>query len=84
METSFHPKAYLFDYDNGKGLLIVGSSNFSISAMRMGMEWNLAMNARYFYGNKHSFYSFDPSIRLIDCGSRWYIASIDYASHAPI
>lgn len=46
MGTSFHPKAYLFDYDNGEGLLIVGSSNFSLSAMRMGMEWNLAMNAK--------------------------------------
>ncbi|SDT09931.1 Superfamily II DNA or RNA helicase [Paenibacillaceae bacterium GAS479] len=46
MGTSFHPKAYLFDYDNGEGLLIVGSSNFSMSAMRMGMEWNLAMNAK--------------------------------------
>ncbi|MBD2846627.1 DEAD/DEAH box helicase family protein [Paenibacillus sp. IB182496] len=44
--TSFHPKAYLFDYDNGEGLLVVGSSNFSMSAMRMGMEWNLAMNAK--------------------------------------
>jgi superfamily II DNA or RNA helicase/HKD family nuclease len=44
--TSFHPKAYLFDYENGEGLLIVGSSNFSFSAMRMGMEWNLAMNAQ--------------------------------------
>ena len=44
--TSFHPKAYLFDYENGEGLLIVGSSNFSMSAMRMGMEWNLAMNAQ--------------------------------------
>ncbi len=46
MGTSFHPKAYLFDYENGEGLLIVGSSNFSLSAMRMGMEWNLAMNAQ--------------------------------------
>lgn len=44
--TSFHPKAYLFDYDFGEGLLIVGSSNFSMSAMKMGMEWNLAMNAK--------------------------------------
>ncbi|MFS0724674.1 DEAD/DEAH box helicase family protein [Paenibacillus sp. 1P07SE] len=43
--VSFHPKAYLFDYDNGEGLFIVGSSNFSLSAMRMGVEWNLAMNA---------------------------------------
>lgn len=46
MGTSFHPKAYLFDFENGEGLLIVGSSNFSMSAMRMGMEWNLAMNAK--------------------------------------
>lgn len=46
MGTSFHPKAYLFNYENGEGLLIVGSSNFSMSAMRMGMEWNLAMNAK--------------------------------------
>jgi superfamily II DNA or RNA helicase/HKD family nuclease len=45
MGASFHPKAYLFDYENGEGLLIVGSSNFSLSAMKMGMEWNLAMNA---------------------------------------
>lgn len=44
--TSFHPKAYLFDRENGEGLLIVGSSNFSLSAMRMGIEWNLAMNAQ--------------------------------------
>lgn len=46
MGTSFHPKAYLFDFENGEGLLVVGSSNFSMSAMRMGMEWNLAMNAK--------------------------------------
>ncbi|WP_338541819.1 DEAD/DEAH box helicase family protein [Paenibacillus tundrae] len=45
MGTSFHPKAYLFDYDNGEGLLIVGSSNFSLSALKTGYEWNLAMNA---------------------------------------
>jgi superfamily II DNA or RNA helicase/HKD family nuclease len=46
MGTSFHPKAYLFEYENGEGLLIVGSSNFSLSAFKMGMEWNLAMNAQ--------------------------------------
>lgn len=45
MGTSFHPKAYLFDYQNGEGLLIVGSSNFSFSALKTGYEWNLAMNA---------------------------------------
>lgn len=46
MGSSFHPKAYLFDYDEGEGLLIVGSSNFSFSALRTGYEWNLAMNAQ--------------------------------------
>jgi HKD family nuclease len=44
--TSFHPKAYLFDYDQGQGLFIVGSSNLSLSAFRMGIEWNLAVNAK--------------------------------------
>ncbi len=44
--TSFHPKAYLFDYDEGQGLFIVGSSNFSLSAFRLGIEWNLAVNAK--------------------------------------
>ncbi|GGH76737.1 hypothetical protein GCM10007362_19430 [Saccharibacillus endophyticus] len=39
-------KAYLFDYENGEGLLIVGSSNFSFSALKTGYEWNLAMNAQ--------------------------------------
>jgi len=45
MGNSFHPKAYLFDHDNGEGLLIVGSSNFSFTALKTGYEWNLAMNA---------------------------------------
>ncbi len=44
--TSFHPKAYLFDYDNGEGLLVVGSSNFSFTALKTGYEWNLAMDAQ--------------------------------------
>jgi superfamily II DNA or RNA helicase/HKD family nuclease len=43
--TSFHPKAYLFDYEEGQGLMIVGSSNLSLSAFRMGYEWNLAVSA---------------------------------------
>jgi HKD family nuclease len=43
--ASFHPKAYLMDYDNGEGLMIIGSSNLSKSAFRMGVEWNLAVSA---------------------------------------
>lgn len=46
MGTSFHPKAYLLDFELGEGVLIVGSSNFSMSAMKMGIEWNLAMDAK--------------------------------------
>lgn len=41
---SFHPKAYLIDRHNGAGLLIVGSSNLSGSALGAGVEWNLAMD----------------------------------------
>lgn len=44
--ASFHPKAYLFDYGDGQGQFIVGSSNLSLSAFRMGVEWNLAVNAK--------------------------------------
>ncbi|WP_134702982.1 DEAD/DEAH box helicase family protein [Ammoniphilus sp. YIM 78166] len=42
---SFHPKAYLMHAENGEGLLIVGSSNLSRSALSYGVEWNLAMQA---------------------------------------
>lgn len=43
---SFHPKAYLLDYNEGEGIMIVGSSNLSESALRIGYEWNLAVNAQ--------------------------------------
>lgn len=46
MGSSFHPKAYLFEYENNEGLLIVGSSNLSLSALKTGIEWNLSMNAQ--------------------------------------
>ena len=41
--TSFHPKAYIFQYDKS-GTLIVGSSNLSRSALTSGVEWNLSMD----------------------------------------
>ncbi|ANE45254.1 DNA helicase [Paenibacillus swuensis] len=44
--ASFHPKAYLLDFEENEGLLIVGSSNLSRSAFKLGIEWNLAMNAQ--------------------------------------
>lgn len=44
--TSFHPKAYLLQYEDNDGVLIVGSSNLSRSALTYGVEWNLAMQAK--------------------------------------
>ena len=41
--TSFHPKAYIFQFDDS-GTLIVGSSNLSRSALTTGVEWNLSMD----------------------------------------
>lgn len=36
---SFHPKAYIFEYESG-GDIFVGSSNISKSALTYGIEWN--------------------------------------------
>ncbi|WP_243444941.1 DEAD/DEAH box helicase family protein [Romboutsia maritimum] len=38
-KRSFHPKAYIFEYDNG-GEIFIGSSNLSKSAWTSGLEWN--------------------------------------------
>lgn len=43
--TSFHPKAYIFQYDDN-GTLIVGSSNLSRSALTTGIEWNLSVEKK--------------------------------------
>lgn len=40
---SFHPKAYMFQYNESEGSLVIGSSNLSRSALTSGVEWNLAM-----------------------------------------
>ncbi|MCS5420625.1 MULTISPECIES: DEAD/DEAH box helicase family protein [Psychrilyobacter] len=39
---SFHPKTYIFEYENGEGEVLVGSSNISYSALMSGVEWNYA------------------------------------------
>ena len=36
---SFHPKAYIFEYE-GSGEIFIGSSNISRSALTSGIEWN--------------------------------------------
>ncbi len=52
---SFHPKSYIFHYDNS-GEIYVGSSNISRSALTSGIEWNYRfsslddnMNFKLFY-----------------------------------
>jgi len=42
--TSFHPKSYIFQSEND-GVLVVGSSNLSRSALTSGIEWNLSIDA---------------------------------------
>ncbi len=42
---AFHPKAYLFQYKENEGTLIIGSSNMSRSAFTHGVEWNVSMDA---------------------------------------
>jgi len=41
--VSFHPKSYMFQFNDDEGLLIVGSSNLSRSALQHGVEWNLSL-----------------------------------------
>lgn len=38
-KRSFHPKAYIFEYEGG-GEIFIGSSNLSKSALTEGIEWN--------------------------------------------
>ena len=42
--TSFHPKSYIFQNGN-EGVLVIGSSNLSRSALTSGIEWNLAVDS---------------------------------------
>lgn len=37
---SFHPKAWVFRREDGRGVAFVGSSNLSKSALEEGIEWN--------------------------------------------
>lgn len=42
---SFHPKAYIFHYENYEDIYI-GSSNISRSALTSGIEWNYRLNSQ--------------------------------------
>lgn len=52
---SFHPKAYFFDFEQGESSLIIGSSNLSESALRSGVEWNIAINNNQHSKQYHAF-----------------------------
>ncbi len=48
---SFHPKAYIFEYEAG-GDIFIGSSNISRSALTSGIEWNYRISKE---GNEEDF-----------------------------
>jgi superfamily II DNA or RNA helicase len=55
-ERSFHPKAYIFHYENGSEIYI-GSSNVSRSALTSGIEWNYRFSSHRDKRNFDLFYS---------------------------
>ena len=52
---SFHPKSYIFHYDNMSEIYI-GSSNISRSALTSGIEWNYRFNNNQDSQNFNLFY----------------------------
>lgn len=54
-KRSFHPKAYIFHYENS-GEIYIGSSNISKSALTSGIEWNYRLSSLTDGGNFRLFY----------------------------
>lgn len=54
-ERSFHPKSYIFHYENMSEIYI-GSSNISRSALTSGIEWNYRFNSKQDSQNFALFY----------------------------
>ena len=54
-ERSFHPKAYIFHYEQSSEIYI-GSSNISRSALTSGIEWNYRFNSIADNKNYQLFY----------------------------
>lgn len=55
-ERSFHPKSYIFHYENA-GEIYIGSSNISRSAFTSGIEWNYRFNSLADGKNFNLFYA---------------------------
>lgn len=54
-ERSFHPKSYIFHYENA-GEIYIGSSNISRSALTSGIEWNYRFSSLDDKKNFNLFY----------------------------
>ncbi len=54
-ERSFHPKSYIFHYEN-VGEIYIGSSNISRSALTSGIEWNYRFTSMDDKKNFNLFY----------------------------
>ena len=76
-ERSFHPKAYIFHYENYSEIFI-GSSNISRSALTSGIEWNYRFSSLKDQENYGLFYrTFEDlflhhSIRIDDAELKRY------------
>lgn len=55
-KRSFHPKSYIFHYENSSEIYI-GSSNISRSALTSGIEWNYKFSSRTDTHNFRLFYN---------------------------
>lgn len=85
---SFHPKAYLFENAVDERTVIVGSSNWSGSALTSGVEWNvwaqgdemqaLEQFMGYFYADNTSTLSLDTIDRY---AHQWQAFHDSHASH---
>lgn len=62
-ERSFHPKSYIFHYQNA-GEIYIGSSNISRSALTSGIEWNYRFSS--FVDNKNFTLFYETFIDLFE------------------
>ncbi|MPQ44020.1 DEAD/DEAH box helicase family protein [Clostridium tarantellae] len=54
---SFHPKSYIFHYENNDGELYIGSSNISRGALTSSIEWNYRLNKKRNQNDFNHFYN---------------------------